>query len=158
MVSRPAVRTVAVTPVTLLTLRATGGVGALRFAMAGDDAGVATVGADSGAVVVTSLLAGGRATVSILVTDATPVNRMTVAVTMAFVGSLGFVTDSARLVVSPDFAGALYTLTATGGGRGLSVFAGGGAGGGDGGCRFGGGVGDGRVGEWGAGGGVCGDG
>ena len=115
VVSRPAVRTVAVTPVTLLTLRATGGVGALRFAMAGDDAGVATVGADSGAVVVTSLLAGGRATVSILVTDATPVNRMTVAVTMAFVGSLGFVTDSARLVVSPDFAGALYTLTATGG-------------------------------------------
>ena len=105
----------ATAPVTLLTIEATGGSGGLRFAMASDVASVASVAVD-GVFVATNLLAGGtRATVSVLVTDATPVNRTTVAVTMVFVEALTIAPGAARFVVSPDFTGAVFTLTATGG-------------------------------------------
>ena len=71
-------------PVTVAMITASGGSGGLRFEVAGDDAGVATVGGD-GEVVVTNLLASGEgATVSVVVRDSTPVNSAEVAVTVAF--------------------------------------------------------------------------
>ena len=77
-------------PVTVATVTASGGSGALRFEVAGDDAGVATVGMDDGVLVVTNLLTDGtRATITVVVSDATPVNRATVKITVNFVGVSG---------------------------------------------------------------------
>ena len=112
----PGVQTVPINgtvPLTLVTLEATGGVGGMRFEMAGDDAGVATVGTD-GALVVTNFLADGvTATVSVRVRDSAPINnRAVVAVTLAFDFPLSFVSLATEFVVSPDYAGVLHTLTA----------------------------------------------
>ena len=101
-------------PMTLLTLTATGGVGALRFEVVGDDAGVATVGMDDGVLVVTNFLADGtRATITVRVRDSAPLNRAVVAVTLAFM-TLVFSPDSAEYFVPPNYVGAVHTLEAEG--------------------------------------------
>ena len=103
-------------PLTVGTLAATGGGGALRFEVVGDDRGVAAVG-DDGALVATAFL-GSRewATVSVRVDDGTPVNdALTVAVTLFFVVPLAFPRVSVGYVVSPDFVGVVHSLTAMGG-------------------------------------------
>ena len=103
-------------PLTVATLAATGGGGALRFEVVGDDRGVAAVGRD-GALVATAFL-GSRewATVSVRVDDGTPVNdALTVAVTLFFVVPLAFPRVSVGYVVSPDFVGVVHSLMAMGG-------------------------------------------
>ena len=124
LVDSPGVQAVPVggtVPLTLVTLEATGGVGGLRFEMAGDDAGVATVGAD-GALVVTSLLTDGtRATITARVRDSALINNWSeVAVTLAFAFPLSFVSLATEFVVSPDYAGVVLTMTAT---RGFGGYA-----------------------------------
>ena len=78
-------------PLTLLTLTATGGFGALRFELAGDSE-VARVGAD-GVLVVTNFLADGEmATITVRVRDSMEINnQVEVTVTLAFSASSGFV-------------------------------------------------------------------
>ena len=58
---------------------------------------------------------GARATVSVLVTDATPVNRTTVAVTLVYFVPLTVLPEAAAFVVSPEFTGAVHSLVVTGG-------------------------------------------
>ena len=102
-------------PLTMATVRASGGVGGLHYRLAADSHGVAAL-RDDGALVVTAFVSGGgRATVTVAITDSTPVNRLEVAVTMAFVESVAFVPSSAEFVVSPILVGAVFSLTATGG-------------------------------------------
>ena len=108
-------------PVTLLTIEATGGSGGLRFAMASDVASVASVAVD-GVFVATNLLAGGtRATVSVLVTDATPVNRTTVAVTMVFVEALTICAGCGEVCGVAGFHGGGVYADGDGGDRGLCL-------------------------------------
>ena len=112
----PGVQTVPINgtvPMTLVTLAATGGVGALRFELAGDEAGVATVGTD-GALVVTNFLADGvTATITARVRDSALINNWSeVAVTLAFDFPLSFVSSATEFVVSPDYTGVLHTLMA----------------------------------------------
>ena len=103
-------------PMTLLTLEATGGVGALRFDLVGDDAKVARVGAD-GALVVTNFLADETwATITARVRDSAPINNWSeVAVTLAFSFPLSFVSSATEFVVSPDYVGVVHSLAVTGG-------------------------------------------
>ena len=127
-------------PVTLATLSATGGEGALQFAVAADALGGMSVGATSGVLVATLLPAfGSFATVTIRVGDGTPVNvSAMVAVTMFYelatvsaTGPTAVVTVAARRTAPVTLA----TLTATGGGGDAAVCGGGGCAGG--GCRWG---------------------
>ena len=105
-----------VAPVTVATVTAIGGIGAARFEMAADAAGVASVGATSGVVVATAFPAlGERATVSIRVRDATPINAVTVAVTLFRVPRLTVGRQAATLVVSRGYRGAVFTLSVSGG-------------------------------------------
>ena len=78
-------------PLTLLTLTATGGFGALRFELAGDSE-VVRVAAD-GVLVVTNFLADGEtATITVRVRDSMEINnQVEVTVTLAFSASSGFV-------------------------------------------------------------------
>ena len=105
-----------VTPLTVATVAADGGVGELRFEVVGDVAGVASVGATSGVVVATAFPTGGaRATVSIRVGDATPINAATVAVTLFRVPRLTVGRDFVELVMSPGFTGPVFKISAAGG-------------------------------------------
>ena len=98
-----------------LTGVATGGVGALSYEVAADGRGVAE-GGRGGPVVTNFLNSGERATITVVVTDSTPVNRATVAVTLVFVAPLSV--GSANFVFSPNYVGVLGTLGATGGAGG----------------------------------------
>ena len=101
-------------PLTVATVVATGGSGALWFEVAADAKGVARIGADSGAVALTAF-AVGNATVSIRVGDATEVNRTTVAVLITFVPPMALVATSVEYLVSPGFVGSLHSPGVTGG-------------------------------------------
>ena len=88
----------------------------MRFEVAADEHGVATVGRDDGVLMVTAFLGSReRATVSVRVDDGTPVNDAMVAVTLFFVAPLAFPRASVELVASPDFVGVVHSLAATGG-------------------------------------------
>ena len=100
-------------PLTVGTLAASGGIGDLRFSLLADAREVARV-TEMGAVAVTSFLTG-VATVSVLVRDSTPVNSATIVATVAFVTPLGVSPSAADYVVSPGYAEAVFTLSATGG-------------------------------------------
>ena len=105
-----------VAPVTVATVTASGGIGAGRFEVVADVAGVASVGETSGVVVATAFPAlGERATVSIRVRDATPINAVTVAVTLFRVPRLTVGRQAATLVVSRGYRGAVFTLSISGG-------------------------------------------
>ena len=102
-------------PLTMATVTASGGVGGLRYRLAADSRGVAAL-RDDGALVVTAFVdVGERATVTVAITDSTPVNRLEMAVTVVFAQSLSFSPGSAEYVVSPIFAGVVHTLVATNG-------------------------------------------
>ena len=60
------------------------------------------------------------ATVTVRVSDETPVNRATVAVTMIFSPSLSFSPDSAQYALSPEFVGVVHSLVAMGGSGGYA--------------------------------------
>ena len=138
------------TPVTLGTLEVAGALGAPSFGLTDDARNVATVRMD-GALVVTNLLATGeRATVTVTVGDSGSAYGTTMAVTMAFVEPLSLATESAWYEVSPDYAGAVHSLSVGGRVWRCFVFAGDDAAGG--GCGGGGGV------DCAAGGGETGDG
>ena len=105
-----------VAPLTVGTVTASGGVGGLRFEVAADVWGGATVGRRSGVLAVTVVpVQGGWATVSVLVRDATPVHAATVAVTVRFVAPLAVGRGSVGFVLSPDFVGAVFVPRVTGG-------------------------------------------
>ena len=100
------------TPVTVMTLTASGGAGSgFWFEEAADAKGVVSVAAD-GALVATAVV-DWLATVSIRVGDAQPVNQVTVAVTMTFVFPPLLASSAAEYVVSPWYTGFVHSLTAT---------------------------------------------
>ena len=100
-----------VTPLTLLTLEATGGSDTLRYELVADEYGVLSVGAD-GVLVVTNFVPG-YVTATVRVKDSTLVNYAMVAVTMGHVFSMSLA--SAGYVFSPGYVGAVHSLTAGGG-------------------------------------------
>ena len=106
-------------PLTLVTLAARG-IGTVRFAEVADSDGVATVAADGAFVVTAVLAAGEKATVSVRVSDAESMPAV-VAVTISFVPRLSLALTDARYDLSPDYVGALHTMTA-GGGFGEKVY------------------------------------
>ena len=112
-----------VAPVTLATLSATGGLATLQFAVAADALGGVSVGATSGVLVATLLPAfGSFATATIRVGDGVQVNASTtVAVTVFRRPPVEIRPSSVSYLISPDYSGAVHTMTATGGGRGLSL-------------------------------------
>ena len=96
--------------VTLATLNASGGSGDLRFELV-DDFGAFRVGADDGVLVVTSFLDNGvSVSLSVRVSDATPINRATAAVTVFYLAPLSLSVSMAEYVVSPGFGGEVHVL------------------------------------------------
>ena len=101
-------------PAAVARLRASNGTAPYRFDVAADAAGIFSVGETDGAVVAMTLPDFGVvATVSIRVRDATPVNSTVVAVTVFRGLPMAFSPESAEYVLSPYYAGAVLTLSAT---------------------------------------------
>ena len=103
-------------PLTVATLTASGGAGALRFEV-GADVREAVAVSEAGVLMATSFLGSGeRATVSIVARDATPVNAATVAVTLVYFDALSLdMAPAEEFVFSPNFMGPVLTLRAGGG-------------------------------------------
>ena len=102
-------------PVTLATLRASGGFGDLRFEMAADAQGVLSVGADGVLVATTLTEFGTFATATLRVRDATPVNLGMAVVTVFRAFSLTIDRSSAEYLVSRSYTGAVHSLGVSGG-------------------------------------------
>ena len=108
-------------PLTLTTLQASGGDGALRFEMVADARGVVSVSTD-GVLVATNFIGYGEtATATIGVEDSAPVgNGAMVTITVAFDSPLSVTRSRGRYVVSPGFTGAVHSLSVSGGFGGYS--------------------------------------